>query len=54
MRSVYDNDSKFRRFVKQATGVSSLPLEDVELGFKWLEENTDFEDEKKISSKKSS
>ena len=47
MRSVYDNDYEFRKFVKQPTGLSSLPLEDVELGFKWLEENTDFEDEKK-------
>ena len=46
MKTHYEKNPKFRRFIKQAISLSSLPLDDLEVGLKWLKDNIEFEDEK--------
>ena len=44
MKKHYDENPEFRKFIKQAVGLSSLPLGDLEIGVKWLRDNVNFED----------
>ena len=45
MKMHYENNDKFRKFIKQATALSSLPLEDLQTGVDWLKDNVHFDDE---------
>ena len=45
MKKHYDENPEFWKFIKQAVGLSSLPLGDLEIGVKWLRDNVNFEDE---------
>ena len=51
MKKHYDENPEFRKFIKQAVGLSSLPLGDLETGVKWLKDNVHFDDEKEESFK---
>ena len=51
MKKNYDENPEFRKFIKQAIGLSSLPLSDIEIGFNWLKDNVHFDDEKEESFK---
>ena len=42
MKVVYEKNFEFQRFVKKCVALSSLPLEDLETGMKWLKENVFF------------
>ena len=46
LKTHYENDEKFRRFVKQAIAVSALPLENIERGTRVLAANHVFDTEK--------
>ena len=46
MKMHYENNDKFRKFIKQAIALSSLPLDDLQLGVQWLKDNVIFDDEK--------
>jgi hypothetical protein len=43
MKKHYDENPEFQKFIKQAIGLSSLPLGDIEEGLKWLQDNVHFE-----------
>ena len=45
MKSEYDNNSEFRKFVKQCIALSSLPLVDIEPGLQWLKNNSRFKED---------
>ena len=51
MKKHYDNNPEFRRFIKQAVALSSLPLADLEAGMQHLKDNFIFEDAKEESFK---
>ena len=51
MKRHYDGNPEFQKFIKQAIGLSSLPLGDLEEGLKWLKDNVHFDDEKEESFK---
>ena len=51
MKRHYDGNPEFQKFIKQAIGLSSLPLGDLEEGLKWLKDNIHFDDEKEESFK---
>ena len=46
MKTEYENNPLFHKFIKQSVALSSLPLEDVETGYHWLKENVSFDDPK--------
>ena len=46
MKRHYENNPEFQKFIKQAIGLNSRPLGDLEEGLKWLEDNVHFENEK--------
>ena len=45
-KTQYEEDPHFHKFIKQAVALSSLPLEDLEIGFNWLKDNVQFDDPK--------
>ena len=51
MKRHYENNPEFQKFIKQAIGLSSLPLGDLEEGLQWLEDNVHFENEKEEAFK---
>jgi hypothetical protein len=51
MKKHYNENPEFRKFIKQDVGLSSLPLGDLEIGVKWLNDNVNFEDEEEASFK---
>ena len=46
MKLEYENDPKFHKFIKESLALRSVPLEDLEIGFKWLSDNFTFDDPK--------
>ena len=46
MKTLYDEDIEFQRFIKKSVALSHLPLEDLETGLDWLKENVHFENSK--------
>ena len=46
MKTEYEDNPIFHKFIKQSVALSSLPLEDVETGYNWLKENISFDDPK--------
>ena len=44
MKTEYSKNEKFRRFIKQASALSFLPLEDLEAGYRYLFNNCSFTD----------
>ena len=51
MKTNYENNEVFRKFIKQATALSSLPLDDLETWVNWLKENVHFDTEKEDTFK---
>ena len=43
MKSKYENNAEFRKFIKQCIALNSLPLIDIEPGLEWLKQNIIFE-----------
>ena len=46
MKQEYSSNDQFRRFIKQASALSFLPLEDLEIGYRYLYNNSSFSDRK--------
>ena len=46
MKKEYSENDQFRRFIKQASALSFLPLEDLEIGYRYLYNNSSFNDPK--------
>ena len=46
MKTTYEDDPNFRKFIKQAIAISSLPLDDIQRGIDWLDQNYQFTTEK--------
>ena len=51
MKRNYETNDKFRRFIKQAIALSSLPLDDLQVGLDWLKDSITFVDEKEATFK---
>ena len=51
MKTHYEENETFRKFVKQVIALSSLPLEDLQRGLQWILENAKFDTEKETSFK---
>ena len=51
MKTHYENNDNFRKFIKQAVALSSLPLDDLQTGVNWLKTNVEFEDIKEVTFK---
>ena len=46
MKTVYETDERFRKFINERSALSFLPIEDIENGLKYLDEKYEFDDEK--------
>ena len=51
MKNNYENNPEFRKFIKQAVALSSLPLADLETGMQCLRDNFNFDDDKEAAFK---
>ena len=47
MKTIYQKDTKFRNFINECGALSHLPVEDLEIGLKYLEEKYVFDNNKK-------
>ena len=48
MKKNYESNEKFRRFIKQAISLSSLPLDDLQVEVDWLKDNIKLRMKKKL------